>query len=161
MSVRENVQMALISHHHGSLALWHAAREQHREPASALLEQVGMSAFGDRPCSELAYGDVKRVELAIALAGAPKLLLMDEPTAGMALRERKALMELTHDIARTRHIGVLFTEHDMDVVFGHASRVLVLLRGEIIAAGSPDEIRADPKVRQAYLGDESSVVPAR
>ena len=161
MSVRENVQMALISHHHGSLALWHAAREQHREPASALLEQVGMSAFGDRPCSELAYGDVKRVELAIALAGGPKLLLMDEPTAGMALRERKALMELTHDIARTRHIGVLFTEHDMDVVFGHASRVLVLLRGEIIAAGSPDEIRADPKVRQAYLGDESSVVPAR
>ena len=68
-------------------------------------------------------------------------------------------MELTHDIARTRHIGVLFTEHDMDVVFGHASRVLVLLRGEIIAAGSPDEIRADPKVRQAYLGDESLCGP--
>jgi branched-chain amino acid transport system ATP-binding protein len=95
------------------------------------------------------------------LAGDPKLLLMDEPTAGMALRERKALMDLTHDIARTRQIGVLFTEHDMDVVFGHASRVLVLLRGEIIASGSPDEIRADRQVRQAYLGDEPAASLAR
>ncbi len=119
----------------------------------ALLDQVGMADAADRPCSELAYGDVKRVELAVALAGDPRLLLMDEPTAGMALRERAALMELTQDIARTRRIGVLFTEHDMDVVFGHASRVLVLLRGEVIAAGSPDEIRANAEVRRAYLGD--------
>jgi branched-chain amino acid transport system ATP-binding protein len=78
---------------------------------------------------------------------------MDEPTAGMAPRERGALMDLTATIAASQRIGVLFTEHDMDVVFGHAHRVLVLLRGEIIAAGTPDEVRRDPQVRQAYLGD--------
>jgi ABC-type branched-subunit amino acid transport system ATPase component len=83
--------------------------------------------------SELAYGDVKRVELAIALASKPRLLLMDEPTAGMAPKERTALMQLTADIARAHGIGVLFTEHDMDAVFGHADRILVLVRGEIIA----------------------------
>jgi branched-chain amino acid transport system ATP-binding protein len=96
---------------------------------------------------------VKRVELAIALASRPGLLLMDEPTAGMAPRERTALMDLTASIARTAGIGVLFTEHDMDVVFGHANRVLVLVRGEIIATGPPDAVRADPRVREAYLGD--------
>jgi branched-chain amino acid transport system ATP-binding protein len=103
--------------------------------------------------SELAYGDVKRVELAIALASEPKLLLMDEPTAGMAPKERAALMQLTHDIARERSIGVLFTEHDMDSVFGHADRILVLVRGEIIAAGTPDEVRANQRVKQVYLGE--------
>ena len=153
MTVCENVQMALISHRGEILSVWHPARERHRELALALLDQVGMAAAADRPCSELAYGDVKRVEIAVALGGDPRLLLMDEPTAGMALRERAALMELTQDIARTRRIGVLFTEHDMDVVFGHASRILVLLRGEVIAAGSPDEIRANAEVRRAYLGD--------
>jgi branched-chain amino acid transport system ATP-binding protein len=161
MTVCENVQMALISHHHENRALWTEARQRHRKKAFDLLAQVGMAEAADRPCSELAYGDVKRVELAIALAGEPKLLLMDEPTAGMALRERAALMELTHDIARTRGIGVLFTEHDMDVVFGHASRILVLLRGEIIAAGSPEAIRENARVRQAYLGDAPVFLGAR
>ena len=85
-----------------------------------LLDRVGMAADADRPSSELAYGDVKRVELAIALAGAPKLLLMDEPTAGMAPKERAQLMQLMHGIARERGLGVLFTEHDMDAVFAHA-----------------------------------------
>jgi branched-chain amino acid transport system ATP-binding protein len=82
---------------------------------------------------------------------------MDEPTAGMAPRERAALMDLTASIAASRSIGVLFTEHDMDVVFGHADRVLVLLRGEIIASGTPDAIRQDPRVRQAYLGDDHAL----
>ena len=118
---------------------------------------VGMREAADIPCSALAYGDVKRVELAIALAGEPKLLLMDEPTAGMAPRERAALMDLTASIAASQGIGVLFTEHDMDVVFGHAARVLVLLRGQIIAAGTPDEIRQDAQVRRAYLGDERAL----
>src|SRR5919107_1693635 len=127
----------------------------------ALLGQVGMADFADRPCSTLAYGDVKRLELAIALAGRPKLLLMDEPTAGMAPRERAALMDLTSEVARTQNLGVLFTEHDMDVVFGHARRVLVLMRGEIIAAGTPDEVRANPRVQQAYLGDAHALEPTR
>jgi branched-chain amino acid transport system ATP-binding protein len=157
MSAAENVQMALISCHRQSNGLWSPARERHREKAIALLSQVGMAEAADIPCSALAYGDVKRVELAIALAGEPKLLLMDEPTAGMAPRERAELMDLTASITTSQGIGVLFTEHNMDVVFGHAARVLVLLRGRIIAAGAPDEIRQDPQVRRAYLGDEHAL----
>ena len=103
--------------------------------------------------SELAYGDVKRVELAVALASEPKLLLMDEPTAGMAPKERAGLMELTARVARARSIGVLFTEHDMNAVFAHADRILVLVRGEIIAAGTPEEVRGDARVKQVYLGE--------
>jgi branched-chain amino acid transport system ATP-binding protein len=161
MSVAENVQMALISLHRETRALWSKAAHRYRDEAMGLLEQVGMADFADRPCSTLAYGDVKRLELAIALASRPKLLLMDEPTAGMAPRERAALMDLTSEVAVTQNLGVLFTEHDMDVVFGHAGRVLVLMRGEIIAAGTPDEVRANPRVRQAYLGDTHALEPAR
>ncbi|WP_230529975.1 ABC transporter ATP-binding protein [Microvirga roseola] len=157
MSVAENVQMALVSRARESRALWSPARKRHREEALMLLDRVGMADAADRPCSALAYGDVKRVELAIALAGQPKLLLMDEPTAGMAPRERAALMDLTASIAASEGIGVLFTEHDMDVVFGHAGRVLVLLRGRIIASGAPDEIRSNPDVQQAYLGDDHAL----
>jgi len=157
MSVAENVQMALVSCHRESEALWSPARARYRDEAIALLEQVGMAGAADASCSALAYGDVKRVELAIALAGQPKLLLMDEPTAGMAARERADLMDLTATIADAKGIGVLFTEHDMDVVFGHAERVIVLVRGQIIATGSPEEIRQDPDVRRAYLGDEHAL----
>jgi branched-chain amino acid transport system ATP-binding protein len=152
MTVAENVQMALISRNRRTLAWWPDASGLYREEALGLLERVGMDANADRPCSELAYGDVKRVELAIALAGAPKLLLMDEPTAGMAPKERAQLMQLTAGIARERSIGVLFTEHDMDAVFGHADDVIVLVRGEIIAAGRPAEVRANARVREVYLG---------
>jgi branched-chain amino acid transport system ATP-binding protein len=153
MNAVENVQMALISERRESRGLWRPARQRHRDEALDLLAQVGMAEMADRPCSALAYGDVKRLELAIALASRPRLLLMDEPTAGMAARERSALMALTASLTTSRNIGVLFTEHDMDVVFGHAARVLVLLRGEIIAKGTPEQVRADPRVQQAYLGD--------
>jgi branched-chain amino acid transport system ATP-binding protein len=108
----------------------------------------------------LAYGDVKRVELAIALAGAPRLLLMDEPTAGMAPGERAQLMQLVSGIAREQGIGVLFTEHDMDAVFAHADRVLVLVRGEIIAAGRPEEVRTNARVREVYLGGAARAAAA-
>jgi branched-chain amino acid transport system ATP-binding protein len=101
----------------------------------------------------LAYGDLKRVELAAALAGRPRVLLMDEPTAGMAPDERSALMQLAAEVALSDRIAVLFTEHDMSVVFGHAARVIVLHQGEIIASGTPDAVRADPRVREVYLGD--------
>jgi branched-chain amino acid transport system ATP-binding protein len=152
MTVVENVQMALISRLGRTRAWWSDATGLCREGALSLLDRVGMGANADRPCSELAYGDVKRVELAIALTGAPKLLLMDEPTAGMAPKERAQLMQLVHGVAREREIGVLFTEHDMDAVFAHADRIIVLARGEIIAAGGPDEVRANARVREVYLG---------
>jgi branched-chain amino acid transport system ATP-binding protein len=161
MTVAENVQMALMTcrrRHHSLLA---NARRLYRDEALSTLAQVGMVDQADRSCSTLAYGDVKRVELAVALASGPKLLLMDEPTAGMAPRERADLMRLAARIAREREMGVLFTEHDMDAVFAHADRVLVLVRGEIIAAGAPDEVRADARVRQAYLGATGAAAAER
>ena len=152
LTVVENVQMALLSHDRRLFAWWPRASAHRRADALALLEQVGMAAQAERPCSELAYGDVKRVELAMALAHNPQLLLMDEPTAGMAPGERVALMQLTRDLARQRQMGVLFTEHSMDVVFGQADRVAVLVRGQLLAQGTPQQMRDDPRVQQAYLG---------
>ncbi len=152
MTVLENVQMALMSHHRRCLSLFGSARALFRCEALALLEDVGMSDQAGRPAAVLAYGDVKRLELAIALANAPKLLLMDEPTAGMAPGARAKLMELISGIVDERAISVLFTEHDMDMVFGHAHRVIVMNRGELIASGSVAEVRGDPQVREVYLG---------
>jgi branched-chain amino acid transport system ATP-binding protein len=152
MSVVENVQMALIAHAGRTRDMVARTAALYRDEAVALLDKVGMAADADRPIGELAYGDVKRVELGIALAASPRLLLMDEPTAGMAPRERASLMQLTANIAREDGIGVLFTEHDMDAVFAHADRILVLVRGEIIAQGPPEEVRADEQVKRVYLG---------
>ncbi len=152
MTVAQNVQMALIAHAGRTRELVSRAEALYRAQAVALLGKVGMAADADRPIGELAYGDVKRVELAIALAASPRLLLMDEPTAGMAPRERASLMQLTAGIAREEGIGVLFTEHDMDAVFAHADRILVLVRGEVIAEGTPEEVRANEQVKRVYLG---------
>jgi branched-chain amino acid transport system ATP-binding protein len=152
MTVRENVQTALIASHSGEWRMTGSAALQHGDKADALLDLVGMQDQAARACGVLAYGDLKRVELAVALANEPKLLLMDEPTAGMAPKERIALMDLAADIAKSRAIAVLFTEHDMDVVFQHADRVIVLDRGRLIAEGTADEVRANPQVQAVYLG---------
>jgi len=152
MTVRENVQMALLSHHRRLAGWWVRAAALYRQDADRLLARVGMLEQAERACSVLAYGDLKRVELATALANEPQLLLMDEPTAGMAPSERIALMALVVEIVRERKIAVLFTEHDMDVVFAHADRIIVLNRGRSIATGTPAEVRANPEVRQVYLG---------
>ncbi len=152
MTVRENVQLALLSHARRVLGFWRAARTQLAAEADALLASVGMQAQAERAMSVLAYGDVKRVELAIALANRPRLLLMDEPTAGMAPRERTELMSLARRLAREQSIGVLFTEHSMDVVFAHADRIIVLARGELIAQGPPAAVRDDARVREVYVG---------
>lgn len=156
MTVRENVQIALLSHHRRTLSFWPRARDLYRPEAEALLARVGMTEQSERPAAVLAYGDLKRLELAIALANAPRLLLMDEPTAGMAPKERVELMALVAGIVRDQGIAVLFTEHDMDVVFAHAARIIVLNRGELIADGTPDAVRADPRVQQVYLGGGST-----
>ena len=152
LTVRENVQLALLSHARRVLGWWRSARTQFVAEADALLASVGMAEQATRATSVLAYGDVKRVELAIALAHRPRLLLMDEPTAGMAPRERDELMALARRLAREQSIGVLFTEHSMDVVFAHADRILVLARGELIAQGPPALVRDDPRVREVYFG---------
>jgi len=152
MTVRENVQMALLSHQRRLGSPFAAFPALAAAEADKLLATVGMQAQAGKPCAELAYGDLKRVELAMALANGPRLLLMDEPTAGMAPEERGELMTLAAGLARSEGIAVLFTEHDMDVVFAHADRVMVLYSGELIASGPPEEIRADPRVQEVYLG---------
>jgi branched-chain amino acid transport system ATP-binding protein len=152
MTVRENVQMALMSHHNQTWNLWSRASDQHVARADELLDLVGMVDQAERAAAILAYGDLKRLELAIALAHDPNLLLMDEPTAGMAPKERVRLMQLTADIVASQGISVLFTEHDMDVVFSHAHRIMVLNRGELIATGNVDDIRNNAQVQEVYLG---------
>jgi len=152
LSVRENVQMALYSQAGKLRSLLSRFGTAFSAEADALLDQVGMLDQAGRPCGVLAYGDLKRVELAVALANQPRLLLMDEPTAGMAPKERIALMKLTARLARAQKIAVLFTEHDMDVVFGQADRIVVLDRGILIAGGTPEEVRNNPDVRAVYLG---------
>jgi len=152
LTVVENVQMALLSADRKLFAMWRRAADHQRERALELLDQVSMKAQADRPCSVLAYGDVKRVELAIAMANDPKLLLMDEPTAGMAPKERNNLMALTKELVIDRGMAVLFTEHSMDVVFAYADRMIVLARGRLIAEGKRLAVRDDPKVQEVYFG---------
>jgi branched-chain amino acid transport system ATP-binding protein len=154
MTVRENVQTALLSHHRELWSPISLAAKAHVEEADALLDRVGVLDQAGRACAVLAYGDLKRVELAMALANRPRLLLMDEPTAGMAPHERGELMRLAGSLARRDGIAVLFTEHDMDVVFNHAARILVMNQGELIAEAPPAVVRADPRVREVYLGNE-------
>jgi branched-chain amino acid transport system ATP-binding protein len=150
MTVRQNVVLALLAHagRHGAMFSTPASGFEAR--ADTLLERVGCLELADTHCATLAYGNAK-----LALAGEPRLLLMDEPTAGMAQNSRGKLMRLASALAKSDRIAVLFTEHDMDVVFGFADRVIVLDRGRIIAEGAPEAIRADPRVQAVYLGEEA------
>ncbi len=156
MTVRENVQMALIARHGRVWRFIRPARALFRAQAEALLALVGLADRADQGCGALAYGEVKRLELALALSNDPRLLLMDEPAAGLAPADRLVLMALVRRLAREQGRAVLFTEHDMDVVFTVADRVLVMDRGALIAEGTPDQVRADPRVRAVYLGEEEA-----
>jgi branched-chain amino acid transport system ATP-binding protein len=152
MTVRENVQAALLSHHRRIWRFAKPAPAYFVDEANALLTRTQMREQADRAAGILAYGDLKRLELAMALANHPMLLLMDEPTAGMAPAERTALMQLARNLASQSHLAVLFTEHDMDVVFGVSDRIIVLDRGALIAEGDGPAIRANARVRDVYLG---------
>jgi branched-chain amino acid transport system ATP-binding protein len=156
MTVRESVALALAAHDRRDGSALSGPLDVRSGPTSGLLDRLRIGDLADAHCAALAYGDAKRLELALALAGRPRLLLMDEPTAGMAPRSRRELMELATVLAAQDNVAMLFTEHDMDIVFGFAQRVLVLDRGELIAAGSPAEIRADARVQSVYLGDDGT-----
>ncbi len=158
MTVRENVMLARLARARQDGALLDTAMHAAQADADALLQRVGCADLAARHCATLAYGDAKRVELALALSGAPRLLLMDEPTAGMAPDARAQLMQIASTIAREDGIAVLFTEHDMDVVFGFADRILVLDRGQLIAAGTPAEVRANARVQAVYLGEDIPIL---
>jgi branched-chain amino acid transport system ATP-binding protein len=161
MTVVENVQMALISHASEIFRGWRPAARRHRARALDLLGEVGMGDAAERASRELAYGDVKRLEFAVALASDPRLLLMDEPTAGMAPRERTELIALVKRLVVERGISVLFTEHSMDVVFAFADRIIVLARGKLIADGDAKSVRANELVQQVYFGTGRSFEPRR
>jgi branched-chain amino acid transport system ATP-binding protein len=152
MTVRESIALALVAHDGRDSATMAPMLETRSARIDTLLERLAIDDLADAHCAALAYGDAKRLEIALALALEPRLLLMDEPTAGMTPRSRRDLMTLATGLAERDNVAVLFTEHDMDIVFGFADRVLVLDRGSLIAQGSPAEIRANPRVRSVYLG---------
>lgn len=157
LTVLQNVQLGLYAHNRFIYTFFRDGARAYHDEALELLEQVGMADQHDRPCSELAYGDIKRVELAIGLANNPRLFLMDEPTAGMSPRERNALMALTKKLVVQRRMAVLFTEHSMDVVFNYSDRIIVLAQGKLIAEGNTEEIRNHQKVREVYFGSGETV----
>jgi len=152
LTVLENVQTACLSHHRRHYNLFRRARRLHRDEAAALLERVGLGDQANRPSGVMAHGDQRRLELAIALAGHPRLLLLDEPTAGMAPPERHQLMDLVTAIAADTGLTVVFTEHDMDVVFAVARRITVLHQGVVLAEGPPADVRGNGEVQRVYLG---------
>jgi branched-chain amino acid transport system ATP-binding protein len=153
LTALDNVRVGRLSHLGKTYSMLESSLGLQADEARALLDQVGLAEQADRVAAVLAYGDLKKLELAVALANDPEVLLLDEPTAGMAPAERGALMALAERIARARGLTVLFTEHDMDVVFSVADRIMVLHQGRVIAEGPPAAVRADAQVQRVYLGE--------
>jgi branched-chain amino acid transport system ATP-binding protein len=156
MSVFENVQVALFSHHRlgGNPLSMARTSTGVGEETLALLGQVGLAEKYDSSASVLSHGDQKRLEIAISLASRPKLLMLDEPTAGMSRFESRETVALLQRISREQGLTLIFTEHDMDIVFAISEKIMVLQQGAVIADGMPAEIKANPEVRKAYLGEE-------
>ena len=156
MSVFENVQVALFAHHRTGRDPLRLARTfaDIAEETLAILAQVGLADRSDLSASILSHGDQKRLEIAISLAARPKLLMLDDPTAGMSRFESRETVTLLRKISEEQGLTLVFTEHDMDIVFGISDRITVLQQGTVIADGTPAGIRANAEVRKAYLGEE-------
>jgi branched-chain amino acid transport system ATP-binding protein len=153
MTVLDNVALAVQIHRGHSFHFWRNARKDAglREPSRALLALVGLDRRADFVAADLSHGEHRQLEIAMALASEPRVLLLDEPMAGMGPEESRRLVALLSDVKRERTI--LLVEHDMDAVFALADRITVLVYGRAIATGTPQEIRANEEVRVAYLGD--------
>jgi branched-chain amino acid transport system ATP-binding protein len=153
LSVLDNVALAVQAHVGHSFRFWRNARLETglRQPARAALARVGLAARADLPASLLSHGEHRLLELAMALAGSPSMLLLDEPMAGLGPEESARMVEMLR--ALKRELTILLVEHDMEAVFALADRISVLDYGRVIASGAPDDIRANPQVRQAYLGE--------
>ena len=154
MTVFQNVQVALIAQNNQHLHFFTQAHNLYKKETEDLLELVDLLREIQDIAGELAYGKQKQLELAISLAANPRVLLLDEPTAGMSPSETAESIRLINDITQSRSLTLLFTEHDMSVVFSIADRISVLHHGEILASGAPDEVRKDVEVRRVYLGEE-------
>jgi branched-chain amino acid transport system ATP-binding protein len=155
LTVLENIRVALIAHHGQARNFWHRSAALHRDEAMGILEQLGLVGHADTVSDYLSHGNQKQLELGIALASDPKLLLLDEPTAGMSATETREAIGLLERVVRDRKLTLLFTEHDMDVVFSIAQKIAVLHQGRLIAEGSPAEVRSHAEVRRVYLGGAS------
>ena len=153
LTVFENVQTAYVCHRGRGWNLFDRIGPLYRAETHALLAAVGLRDRAGETAGLLSHGGQKQLELAIALALEPEILLLDEPTAGMSAGETRDSIALIERIARERNLTLLFTEHDMDVVFQIAQRITVLHQGRVIADGTPDEVRRDPEVRRVYLGE--------
>jgi branched-chain amino acid transport system ATP-binding protein len=153
LSVLDNVALAVQAHAGHSFHFWRDARKERdlREPARAALERVGLIDRADRPAAALSHGEHRLLELAMALAGNPRMLLLDEPMAGLGPEESARMVEMLR--ALKKEFTILLVEHDMEAVFALADRISVLVYGRVIAFGTPDDIRANDQVREAYLGD--------
>ncbi|MBM0205009.1 branched-chain amino acid ABC transporter ATP-binding protein/permease [Micromonospora sp. STR1s_5] len=154
LSALENVQIGIALARRRAWHLTGLASHRYRKDAEALLEQVGLADRMSRAASELSHGDQRSLELAVALSSDPKILLLDEPTAGMGVAETEECLNRISTITRQGQIPVLFVEHDMSVVFSFATRVVVLAAGEVLMSGSPAEVRGDERVREVYFGEE-------
>ncbi|MCY6383720.1 ABC transporter ATP-binding protein [Hoeflea prorocentri] len=155
LTVFENVQVALIADHGQIFNMIRPGASLYRDEVARMLELVSLSDDADAMAGVMSYGKQKQLELAVALASEPDLLLLDEPTAGMSPQETIDSITLIGKIAEARKLTLLFTEHDMNVVFSIADRLSVLHHGELIATGRPDEIRQNPEVRRIYLGEHA------
>ena len=153
MTVAENVRAAVQAQMRATFRLFASARSLGAEETDRVLALCTLDGKRDLVAGELAQGDKKRLELAIALAGKPRLLFLDEPTAGMSIDEARSTMELVDRLNRELKLTVLFTEHDMGIVFNHARRLTLLHRGEIILQGTPEEVRANETAQKVYLGE--------
>jgi len=153
MTVAENVRAAVQAQMRATFRLLASGRRIGAEETDRVLALCGLEGKRDLPAGELAQGDKKRLELAIALAGKPRLLFLDEPTAGMSIDEARTTMELVDRLNRELKLTVLFTEHDMGIVFNHARRLTLMHRGEIILDGTPEQVRADETAQKVYLGE--------
>ncbi|MBI2216717.1 MAG: ABC transporter ATP-binding protein [Candidatus Rokubacteria bacterium] len=153
----DNVALAVQAHAGSSFRFWRPARRDRalRDPALEILESVGLGARADVLAASLAHGEQRQLEIAMALATRPRLLLLDEPVAGMGAEETQQMIRFLGTL-KERHTIVL-VEHDMDAVFTLADRISVMVYGRIIATGAPDEIRANEEVRRAYLGEDAVV----
>ena len=152
LTVFENIQAAYLVHHRRGTDFWRRAESLYRDETAALLRSIGLAGQENTLAGTLSYGNQKQVELGLALASDPRILLLDEPTAGMSAGETHDTILLLERIAAERSLTLLFTEHDMDVVFSIAQKIAVLHQGRIIAEGTPEAVRADPEVRRVYLG---------
>jgi branched-chain amino acid transport system ATP-binding protein len=153
LSVLDNVALAVQAHAGHSFYFWRDARLETglRQPARAALERVGLGERADLPASALSHGEHRQLELAMALAGSPRMLLLDEPMAGLGPEESARMVDMLR--ALKRELTILLVEHDMEAVFALADRITVLVYGRVIASGAPADIRANAAVRDAYLGE--------